>query len=282
MPAVVSKLGNENETFTITAHEAFLLGLRPLPHVGKGKRETFYKLLANAGVEVGGPLYRDGEGKPFFFTNTTFRDWLKEKAIAFHPEQVFTNLLWWLRGLPMSRLRYSLYLALGRKTKRGTTHKVVEFDPNAPSSVRQSYKGVWAIAGSPQLFAFLEDSLRGVPSVLPRRLWGVSISFTLATGGNLFVSLASPLRSCAPVWVGKETLRSLSRSCTPNLVWRVETTRPSSRWSTTASTLQMISHWCSRPCPWHRTDTFALLWNVCRSLSPIFPPQETGSHSGSS
>ena len=157
MPAVDSKEHKSEETILLSISDARKLGLEPLPHVGKGKREAFQELLAKAGVKIGGPLYRGGKEKPFFFTNTTFREWLKAKGITFHPEQVFANLLWWLRGLPMSRLRYSLYLALGRKTKRGTTHQVVGFDPNAPSSVRQAYKGVWAIAGSPQVFSFLED-----------------------------------------------------------------------------------------------------------------------------
>lgn len=198
MPTIHSK-DKETEKFVLTLADAQKLGLIPLPLVGGNKYTVFLELLAKAGVIVGGPLYRYGEEEPFFFTNTTLRDWLKEKDIPYHPEHVFANLLWWLRGKNMPKFRMNLYLALGRKTKRGMTHQVVQFDPNAPSSVRQSYKGVWAIAGTPHLFAFLEDSLRGVTKCAAEETLGCEHLIHSRDGGKpLCVSCLSSavLRSC--------------------------------------------------------------------------------------
>ena len=151
---------NGELTFTISLDDARLLGLRPIPSVGKNKRGPFKELLSNAGIVVGGGLYRPRQPN-FFFTNITFSDWLKEKGIVFHSEHVISNLLLWLRQGSYS-LTNNLYLAVGRMTNKGKVHKIVKFDPYAPEHVRQSYKGVWALAGSFKILDFLERHLKGL------------------------------------------------------------------------------------------------------------------------
>jgi hypothetical protein len=146
----------EEEKWFLSVADARRLGLEVLPSVGKKKKDAFRELLTKAGFQVGGPFYRGGEDKPFFFTNITLRDWLKERDIPFHPEQVFANIFWWPRNDTWAS---DLYMSVGRKTKNGTTYKVVRFDPHASVKVRQAYKGVWAIAGTAKMFRYLEERL---------------------------------------------------------------------------------------------------------------------------